>query len=73
MQNESIAKYQQTHIFGQDQIKSGENRTLFVIIITGLMMVVAIVSGIVFGSMALLSEGIHMGSHMIGLGITFLA
>jgi cation diffusion facilitator family transporter len=73
MDNESIAKYQHTHIFGQDQIKSGERRTLFVIIMTGVMMVVAIASGIIFGSMALLSEGIHMGSHMVGLGITFMA
>ncbi|OGV95913.1 cation diffusion facilitator family transporter [Microgenomates group bacterium RBG_16_45_19] len=73
MHNETIAKWQHTHIFGQDQIKSGERRTLFVIIITGLMMVAEIVAGIVFGSMALTADGIHMGSHMVGLGITFLA
>jgi len=73
MHNETIAKWQHTHIFGQDQIKSGERRTLFVIIMTGLMMVGEIVAGIVFGSMALTADGIHMGSHMVGLGITFLA
>ena len=37
------------------------------------MMVVEIVAGIVFGSMALTADGIHMGSHMVGLGISFLA
>lgn len=73
MHNETVAKWQHTHIFGQDQIKSGERRTLIVIIMTGLMMVGEIVAGILFGSMALTADGIHMGSHMVGLGITFLA
>ncbi|MGE5124636.1 MAG: CDF family Co(II)/Ni(II) efflux transporter DmeF [Acidobacteriaceae bacterium] len=73
MHNQTIAKWQHTHIFGQDQIKSGEKRTLFVIIMTGLMMVGEVATGIVFGSMALTADGIHMGSHMLGLGITFFA
>ncbi|HEX9091004.1 MAG TPA: cation diffusion facilitator family transporter, partial [Anaerolineales bacterium] len=73
MHTETIAKWQHTHIFGQDQIKSGEKRTLFVIIMTGLMMVGEITTGIIFRSMALTADGIHMGSHMVGLGITFFA
>ena len=73
MHTESIAQWQHTHIFGQDQIRSGERRTLIVIIITSLMMVVEIVAGMVFGSMALFADGIHMGSHMVGLGISFIA
>jgi cation diffusion facilitator family transporter len=73
MHNVTIAKFQHTHIFGQDQIKSGERGTMIVIIITALMMVAEIVAGIVYGSMALTADGIHMGSHMVGLGITFLA
>jgi cation diffusion facilitator family transporter len=73
MHTESIAQWQHTHIFGQDKIRSGERRTLIVIIITSMMMVAEIVSGLLFGSMALFADGIHMGSHMIGLGISFLA
>jgi cation diffusion facilitator family transporter len=73
MHTESIAQWQHTHIFGQDQIRSGERRTLIVIIITSLMMVVEIVAGLVYGSMALFADGIHMGSHMVGLGISFIA
>jgi cation diffusion facilitator family transporter len=73
MHTETIAKWQHTHIFGQDQIRSGEQRTLAVIIITALMMVAEIVAGLAYGSMALFADGIHMGSHMIGLGISFLA
>ena len=52
MHTESIAQWQHTHIFGQDKIRSGEKRTLAVIIITCLMMVVEIVTGLAFGSMA---------------------
>jgi cation diffusion facilitator family transporter len=37
------------------------------------MMVGEIAAGIIFGSMALTADGIHMGSHMVGLGITFFA
>ncbi len=73
MHTESIAQWQHTHIFGQDKIRSGERRTLIVIIITALMMVTEIVAGQVYGSMALFADGIHMGSHMVGLGISFLA
>ncbi|MBE3143405.1 MAG: CDF family Co(II)/Ni(II) efflux transporter DmeF [Planctomycetes bacterium] len=73
MHNETIAKWQHTHIFGQDKIRSGEKRTLAIMIITALMMVVEIVAGSMFGSMALFADGIHMGSHMVGLGISFLA
>lgn len=73
MHAESIAQWQHTHIFGQDRIRSGERRTLVVIIITAVMMVVEIVTGTLFGSMALFADGIHMGSHMVGLGISFIA
>jgi cation diffusion facilitator family transporter len=37
------------------------------------MIVGEIVAGIIYRSMALTADGIHMGSHMVGLVITFLA
>jgi cation diffusion facilitator family transporter len=73
MHTESVSQWQHAHIFGQDQIRSGEKRTLLVIIITALMMVAEVITGLAFGSMALFADGIHMGSHMVGLGISFLA
>ena len=73
MHTESVSQWQHTHIFGQDKIRAGEQRTLVVIIMTALMMVVEITSGLLFGSMALFADGIHMGSHMVGLGISFVA
>jgi cation diffusion facilitator family transporter len=73
MHNNSITSWQHGHVFGQDQVRSGERRTLIVIILTGVMMVGEIIAGVAFGSMALLADGIHMGTHMLGLTITFIA
>lgn len=61
------------HIFGQDKVRPGERRTLLVIFITATMMVVEITTGLAYGSMALLADGLHMGSHTAALGITTIA
>jgi cation diffusion facilitator family transporter len=61
------------HSFRQDQVRSGEARTILVIAITASMMVVEIAGGIAFGSMALLADGLHMASHAAALGITAFA
>lgn len=50
-----------------------EKITLVVVIITLTTMIVEIVTGLLSGSMALLSDGIHMGTHAIALFITLLA
>ncbi|MCC6795133.1 MAG: CDF family Co(II)/Ni(II) efflux transporter DmeF [Candidatus Hydrogenedentes bacterium] len=62
-----------SHVFGQDKKRPGEARTLIVIAITATMMVVEISAGIGFGSMALLADGLHMGSHAAALGIAAFA
>jgi len=61
------------HAFGQDQVRPGERRTLWVIALTATMMVVEIAAGISFGSMALLADGLHMASHTAALAITAFA
>jgi len=61
------------HTFGQDQKKSGERRTVIVIAITAVMMVAEIAGGMVFGSMALLADGLHMGSHASALAVAAFA
>ncbi len=61
------------HGFGQDQVRPGERRTIVVIAITASMMVVEIVAGLVFGSMALLADGLHMASHAAALSIAAFA
>jgi cation diffusion facilitator family transporter len=73
MHNHSLHLWEHDHIFGQDQIRTGERRTLLVIAITATMMIIEIGAGIVYGSMALLADGLHMGSHTVALGITVFA
>lgn len=50
-----------------------ERRTRQVMWLTAAMMVVEIVAGTVFGSMALLADGWHMSSHALALGVSALA
>ena len=73
MQEEQLARWRHSHSFGQDRKRPGEFRTLVVIAITAVMMIVEIAAGIVFGSMALLADGLHMGSHTVALGINAFA
>lgn len=61
------------HVFSQDQQRSGERRTLLVVALTAVMMVVEIAAGLIYGSMALLADGLHMGSHAAALGIAVFA
>lgn len=61
------------HVFGQDQRKPGEQRTLMVVLLTAVMMVVEITAGLIYGSMALLADGLHMASHATALGIAVFA
>lgn len=73
MHNHSLRIWQHDHVFGQDQIKTGERKTMLVIAITVTMMAIEIGAGILYGSMALLADGLHMGSHAAALGITAFA
>lgn len=70
---ENAPLQQHDHTFGQDVKRRGESRTLIVIAITAAMMVVELVAGILFGSMALLADGLHMASHAVALGINAFA
>ena len=65
--------WQCDRVFGQDQVKPGERRTLLVLIITAITMVVEVTAGIWFGSMALLADGLHMGSHAVAMGVSVCA
>ena len=73
MNTENTPHWQHDHVFGQDRVRPGERRTLWVIFITATMMVVEIAAGLVYGSMALLADGLHMGSHTAALGLTTIA
>lgn len=73
MHTRSLEPWQHAHLFGQDRHRGGERRVLIVAGLTAVMMVAEIVGGIAFGSMALLADGLHMGSHFAALGIAYVA
>lgn len=73
MQKENANAVNHSHGFGQDCKRPGESRTLVVIGVTAAMMVVEITAGMHFGSMALLADGLHMGSHAAALSISAFA
>ena len=68
-----ITPWQHAHTFGQDVKRPGEGRTIVVIVLTLSMMVIEVVTGILFGSMALLADGLHMASHSTALSINAFA
>lgn len=51
----------------------GERRTRYVVALTAITMIAEIVAGSVFGSMALLADGWHMGTHVLAFVITLFA
>lgn len=53
--------------------QSGEKKVKYVIWITAIMMIAEVASGMAFGSMALLADGWHMGTHVLALGVAFFA
>ncbi len=50
-----------------------EKRTSWVVFLTAITMVAEIAFGLLSGSMALLADGIHMGSHVLAIGLSWLA
>ena len=68
-----VNKLKHEHQFHLEGQKEAERRTYYVIGLTLITMVVEIAGGTIFGSMALLADGWHMGTHAAALGITALA
>lgn len=50
-----------------------EQRTKYVVILTTITMVVEITFGLTTRSMALLADGIHMASHVLAIGLSWIA
>ena len=61
-----------SHVFSEGN-PLAERKTTWAVAITALMMVVEIVGGYAFNSMALLADGWHMSSHALALGLAALA
>ena len=73
MHAESMDQWRHQHVFlGRDHARN-ERRTRVVIGLCAAMMVAEIVGGILFGSMALVADGLHMSTHAAALLIAALA
>ena len=46
---------------------------MLVLLLTSLTMVVEVLAGLGFGSMALLADGLHMGSHAVAMAVSVFA
>jgi cation diffusion facilitator family transporter len=66
-------EWRHSHDYLPASQRRGEIQTRRVIALTATMMVVEIVAGRIFNSMALLADGWHMASHASALGITAFA
>lgn len=72
MHTETLNELQHDHNFSVINRK-GERRTRLVLVLTLLTMILEIGTGIAFGSMALLADGWHMGTHVAAFMITLYA
>jgi cation diffusion facilitator family transporter len=61
------------HVFLGARHEENARRTLWVVGLTGAMMVGEIVAGSIFNSMALLADGFHMATHAGALGVAAIA
>ncbi|MDX2500668.1 MAG: CDF family Co(II)/Ni(II) efflux transporter DmeF [Deltaproteobacteria bacterium] len=64
-----LDRWQHSHRFNVDD-GHAERNTRRVILLTLAMMIIEITAGYIYGSMALLADGWHMGTHAAALGIT---
>jgi cation diffusion facilitator family transporter len=73
MHEQSLERWQHRHVFLGAEHARNERKTWVVIGLTATMMVGEIVGGGLFGSMALIADGLHMSTHAGALLIAALA
>lgn len=72
MHAHTLENLQHSHEFSVKNEK-GERRTKYVLVLTAVTMVAEITAGSVYGSMALLADGWHMGTHVAAFFIAIFA
>jgi cation diffusion facilitator family transporter len=73
MHTHSLDAWRHEHVFLGARHDDNERRTWVVVGLTAVMMVVEIIGGTIFGSMALVADGWHMSTHAGALAIAALA
>src|SRR5579862_8207695 len=69
----AAAFHEHSHVFLGSGHERSERQTWAVIILCGLMMAAEIVGGLLFGSIALVADGLHMSTHAGALLLAALA
>jgi len=72
MHAQSLEQWTHEHVFLGPDHRRNEGRTQIVIVLCGAMMVAEIVGGLLFRSMALVADGLHMSTHAAALLIAAL-
>src|SRR6266849_8251972 len=72
MHTHSLSDWTHEHVFDKGNY-AAERGTRAVMWITAAMMVVEVVAGLWFNSMALLADGWHMSSHAVAIGLSAFA
>ena len=73
MHSHSLENYRHSHDFLGQQHARNERRSWMVIALCAAMMLVEIVGGLIFKSMALIADGMHMSTHAVAFLIAALA
>ncbi|AHF03111.1 cation transporter [Marichromatium purpuratum 984] len=68
----TLEHWQHSHDFAVHNDR-GERHTYYVLLLTAVVMVIEILAGSLYGSMALLADGWHMGTHVAAFLIAILA
>ena len=72
MSNDSLSPWRQSHDFRHAHEGVAERRIAWVVAITLVTMLAELIGGYAFGSMALVADGWHMGSHAAALSISVI-
>jgi len=73
MHTQSLAPWQHEHAFLGKKHHEHERRTWAVVLLATVMMIAEIAGGLLFGSMALVADGLHMSTHVAALSIAAIA
>jgi cation diffusion facilitator family transporter len=72
MRETDISRWTHSHVFDAGN-EAGARNSRRVVVLTSVMMIIEIVAGWLYGSMALLADGWHMSTHAAALGMTAVA
>lgn len=61
------------HGHGASHRPAQQRRLVVAIALTGVMAIAEVIGGIMAGSLALLSDAVHMGSHLVALAVSYVA